>query len=178
VPLVDHAQAVHQDLLGREQLGGVAVVVDGLRVEVERAALPAQHVEDRVARDEVARFAHRAFGEPVARDERMRERLRRRARGRERLVGALARQEATADQPVRDRIELVARADARRHDEPAVERELRARGAVAQLEHAGLALLADQLEDVGDAEVGELAREARGHYSCLRAASELPTAIT
>ena len=74
-------------------------------------------------------------------------------------------EQAAADQAIGDRIELrrAAGQQHRRHDEAPVEDELRALRAFPQLERAGLALLADQLEDVGDAEVAQIPRQADRH---------------
>ena len=61
-------------------------------------------------------------------------------------------------------------------DGAAIEPELDRFVAAQQLEHAGLSLLPDQLEDLGDPEVPEVPVQSDRHgYSLRRAASAAPT---
>jgi hypothetical protein len=66
----------------------------------------------------------------------------------------------------------------RRHHSPVIEVELGPLAASLQIEDTGLALLSDQLEDVGDAEVAEVSRESDAHARLLRrAASDRPDTV-
>ena len=156
VPLVQHAQAVHQDLLGAEQLAETPRMLDVLRREAKRPRGPAQQVKNvsRVSRSSISSRSRCVIhSRAIA------------SRGSScaplfalavQLIHALARELPAAhehfpERPVRTRPDRGGG-----NDGSAIEQELDRLVVARELERAGLALLPDQLEDLGDAELSEI----------------------
>jgi hypothetical protein len=137
-------------------------VAHGLRPEVERAALPAQNLEDGVARQEVFDARDLSHVEPSAVDDRSPEGLRRGASRRGRLGDALAGEHTAASHHFSEgvRVPVACGGGERDHDAASIEDELDPTLAPGELENPRLALLSNQLKDVGDAEVAKVSRKS------------------
>ena len=163
LPLVHHAQAVHQDLLGAEQIAEAPRVFDLPRAEAEGAVGPAQHVEEGLAREQVLDLAELTLRDPLPRHRQPRQHQRPGVALALQLVDPLAGELPAAHEHLPQR-RVRTRADRGRGDDgSAIEQELDRLVAAGELEHARLALLSDQLEDLGDAEVPEVPVQPHRH---------------
>ena len=133
--------------------------------EVEGPALPAEHLEDRIAGEEILDTTHLLAVQPAALDHRTREGARRRAALRRDRRGALAGQQPAANEHLAEGIGIgrTPHRQRRRHDGALIEGDVDTHLIALQLEDAGLALLADQLKDVGNAEIAKVAAETDTH---------------
>ena len=163
LPFVHHAQAVHQDLLGAEQLAETARMLDVLRDEAEAACAPTQHREEGLAREQIFDLLEIALRDPLPRDRQPRQQLRARFALAVELIHALARELSAAHEHLAERRVRTRPHRRRRHDRAAIEQELDRLVVARELERAGLALLSDQLEDLGDAEFPEIAVQPHRH---------------
>ena len=177
LPLVDHAQAVHQDLFGAEQGLERAIVEYLLVAEVEGTIRPTQDLENGLEREEILDLAEVGLRDPAARDREARQALTGGlALGVKRVdlgpCQAPAPHQHVAQRLVRTRIDVC-----RRHHRAPIESQLNAAAVhVGEFEYAGLSLLTDQLEDVGDSEILQVSTQRDGHRQAfLRIDSDITT---
>jgi hypothetical protein len=173
-PLVHHAQSVHQDLLGGKQLRGIARVLHGLGAEVEGAGMPAQQREDRLLGEELLGLLHLLGREIGETDQQPLEGLGRRCRRALDLDQPIRGEEPRAHQHVAERGVLAGTHRGGPDHGPVLEGHRDPVPFALDLEPAGLALLTDQLEDLADAEVAQVAVERDGHE---RSRSSRATAV-
>ena len=175
-PLVDHAQPVHQQLLGGQQTRRLATMDDGAGGEMEGAARPAQQLEQGVARDELVDLVELLRRELAALGEQGIELCAPFGDAPLELHQPLRSDQPGAHQHVAERGLLVGARTVAVDHRAALEADAQACLAVAHLQHAGLLLLADQLEDFADAEVAQVAVQRHRHaQSFSRSAKAIPS---
>ena len=153
---------------GRLRDVGVAIVGDGLGREHEAAGREAQDLEDHLPRQEIAHRRHVGGrdvpalhgGHPIG------------SRGDGAVaaerVRALAGEETTAHEHVGEPVVLGSAHRIREHDRARIEQDPEHALPVIDLQDTRLPLLADELEDLGDAEVLEVPVERGAHPPALR----------